>query len=316
MEVGVRLGIEPTAVANVTTHNGALRFATMALRQGLCTTVALMYGTNQRSNRNSFAPSTYHIGGNFTEVYGLFSPGATAAFNYRRRMSDFGATEEQLGAVAVAQSKAASRNPLAVYRDELTLEDYMASPYVIEPLRRPDFSMVSDGGFALILTTDSGLDRVHSEPVRIANLVSAASYLELEHPDAMYHPSLRVAAKKLWSTSDYKPSDVDALYVQDAFTPNVLAALENYNFCDFGTAHEWIQGGRIELNGELPVNVHGGQNRMTYMVGWQNTYDAVAQLRGIAAGEGRQLSKAEVLMCTYSSGHWQEACAMILDKQH
>jgi acetyl-CoA acetyltransferase len=314
LEVGHRLSIAPNVSTSVSSHSQALTFATTMVADGRAQCVAILYGTNQRTNRNDFSPPTFHVGGNFARVYGLSSPASTSAFNFRRRMHDYGATEQQLAAIAVAQSKAASRNPLAVYRDVLTLDDYMAAPYLIEPLRRPDFSMVSDGGFAVLIGTAEMAARAKSTAVHVSAIAYAADYSELEHPDAMYHPTLKVTAERLWSAAPYRYEDIDALYVQDAFTPNVLAGLENYGFCKLGTAHEWIQGGTIELGGVLPVNVNGGQNRMTYMVGWQNTYDAVRQLRGTADSPERQVANCNVVMCTYSSGHWQESCALILDR--
>lgn len=309
--VGHRLGMEPVVAANIDHHGQAIQFAAMLVAVGMCKYVACLYGTNQRSNRNRFGGSVYHQSGNFDDVYGLSNPGAQAAFNYRRRMHDFGATEEQLGAVAVAQSRAASLNPLAVYRDPLSLEHYLASRLVIAPLHIVDFCMVSDGGFCDIVTTAERARDLKKTPVYISAMGAQASFLELEHPNAMYQPSQVPNAQMLWSSCDYKPADMDVLYIQDAFTPTVLHALENYGFCDFGTAHEWIQGGRIELDGELPVNPHGGQNRMTYVVGWHNTYDAVQQLRNEAQERRRQIADASTIMCTFSTGHWQETWSVI-----
>jgi acetyl-CoA acetyltransferase len=310
--LGPRLGIEPHMSWNVNYQGEGLQTAVMAIALGLCRCVALLYGTNQRTNRNTFGMTTYHGGSNFEQVYGLANPGATAAFNYRRRMHDFGATEEQLGAVAIAQSKAAALNPLAVYRDALTIEEYLAMPYVIAPLRLCDFSMVSDGGFATILVSEDLAAEIGPRAIAIGAMGSSSNFRELADPRAMYHPSQVPNAQRLWGSCDYTPTDVDVLYVQDAYTPNVLSALENYGFCEFGTAHEWIQDGRIELDGELPVNVNGGQNRMTYMVGWHNTFDSVTQLRGEADTPERQVSDCHVALCTMSAGHWAQTCSMLL----
>lgn len=309
--LGHRLGMEPRVAANVDFHGQALQFATLLVHSGLCNYVACMYATNQRTNRNRFGSTAYHLGGNFDDVYGLSNPGSVAAFNYRRRMHDFGATEEQLGAIAVAQSKAAAMNPLAVYRTPITIEDYLNARHVIAPLRLMDFCMISDGGFCIIVTTPERAKDLPKAPVYIAGMGSQACFLELEHPNAMYHPPQLPNAKMLWENCAYTQRDIDALYVQDAYTPNVLAALENYGFCEFGTAHEWVQDGRIEHGGELPVNVHGGQNRMTYMLGWQNTHDAVLQLRREAMEPARQLPDPEVVMATYSTGLWQETWSYI-----
>ena len=310
-DVGHRLGLEPKVASNIAFHGEALQLAATVVASGRCNYVACIYGTNQRTNRNRFGHTAYHLGGNFDEVYGLSNPGAVAAFNFRRRMHDFGATEEQLGAIAVAQSKAAALNPLAVYRTPLTIEDYLNMRYIIAPLRLADFCMIDDGGFCVIVTTAERARDLPKPPVYLAGMGAQASFLELEHPQAMYHPPQVANAQMLWENCDFSHADIDALYVQDAYTPNVFAALENYGFCEFGTAHEWVQGGRIELGGELPTNVHGGQNRMTYMLGWQNTYDAVLQLRDEAQERSRQIPGAQVIMCTYSTGLWQETWSVI-----
>jgi acetyl-CoA acetyltransferase len=312
--IGHRLGLEPRFSMQVAHHADALWTAIMSVSSGLCRHVALTYGTNQKTAQAKFTAGTFHGDQRFDPLYGLANPGSTAALDYRRRMVEFGATEEQLGTVAIAQSKAAAANPLAVYRDVLTIDDYLAAQYVIEPLRLYDFCMISDGGFAVIVSPSSLAKHEHSAPVVISGFGSQSSFLEYEHPDAAFSPSQRRAAEMLWQSTQVTPSDVRALYVQDAYSPTVLAAIENYGFCGVGTAHEWIQGGRIALGGELPVNPNGGQSRMTYMVGWQNTYDAVKQLRGEAETKERQLPGLGPILCTYSHGQWQRTWAMLLER--
>src|SRR5262249_52949145 len=120
-EVGHRLAIDPALAFNVGYQGEALLTALALIATGNAQVVAMLYGTDQRTNRNSFANPALHVGGNYQSVYGLASPASTAALNYRRRMHDYGATEAQLGALVVAQSKAAALNPLAVYREPVTL---------------------------------------------------------------------------------------------------------------------------------------------------------------------------------------------------
>lgn len=312
--VGHRLGLEPKLAFNVGYQGEALEVALHLIAAGSCEVVLLAYGTNQRSNRNNFVAPTYHVGGNFDSVYGLSSPGLAAAFAFRRRMHDFGANEEQLGTIAVTQSLAAACNPLAVYRDTLTMDDYLSAPYVIAPLRKYDFCMISDGAFAFILTSEERARDTLKTPIKVESVGFQCSFLESDHPDSMYHPSQIANADMLWGSTDMTVADLDAMYIQDAFSPNVLAALENYGICQRGTAHEWIQDGRIGLKGELPVNPNGGQSRMTYMVGWQNTYDAVKQLRNEVQNAERQVQNCETVLCTNSGGHWQETMSMLLSR--
>jgi acetyl-CoA acetyltransferase len=252
-----------------------------------------------------------HVGGNFEAVYGLFSPASTAAFSFRRRMHQFGATEAQLGAIAVGQSRSATLNPLAVYRDVLTIHQYLSTAYVIAPLRLYDFCMISDGGFAVILVASDRAADLRKRPVWISGLGYQANFTEIDHPNALDQPAHASNARRLWESTDFKPADMDVLYIQDPYTPVVFNVLEAFQFCDRGTAHEWIQGGRIELHGDLPINVNGGQNRMTYMVGWQHTFDVVLQLRDEAEERSRQVPDCRVALCVYSSGVGQETSSAI-----
>ncbi len=310
-DVGHRLGIDPALAFNVNYQGEALITALTLIASGISQVVAMCYGTNQRTSRNTFAEPSLHVGGNFEAVYGLFSPASTAAFSFRRRMYDFGATEAQLGAVAVGQSKAAALNPLAVYRDVLTLDQYLSSAYIIAPLRLYDFCMISDGGFATILVASDRAPSLSRPPVWISGLGFQANFTELDHPNAMYQPAHASNARRLWESTYIDHNHIDVLYIQDPYTPVVLNVLEAYGFCDPGTAHEWIQGGRIELHGDLPVNINGGQNRMTYMVGWQHTFDAVMQLRNEAEERSRQVPNCHTALCVYSSGVGQETSSVI-----
>src|SRR5260370_5816763 len=110
----------------------------------------------------------------------------------------------------------------------------------------------------------------------------------------------RQSAKMVYEMASVSPEDIEALYVQDAYTPAVLSALENYGFCKEGEAGEVIQGGRIELGGELPVNLNDGQSSETYMVGWGHTADAIRHLRGVCGP--RQAKDAAGVQCTSSAG--------------
>lgn len=310
--IGNRLGARPNLVFNVTNHGESLNAGIMMLATGLCEVVVLAYGTNQRTNRNSFATPAYHVGGNFNDVYGLASPASTAGLLFGHRMHEYGETEEQLGAIAVAESKGAARNPLAVYRDELTIEDYLAARYVIAPLRLYDFCMVSDGAFATILVRAERAADLPKPPVRISGMGYNTAFDELANDAAFQLPGHQGAAKRLWNSTDLGRRDIDLMYIQDPYTPVILPVLEAYGFCETGTAGQWIQGGRIELGGELPVNVNGGQNRMTYMVGWQHTFDAVKQLRGEApGGPERQKEDCAAVLCAFSANIGQETFSYI-----
>jgi acetyl-CoA acetyltransferase len=187
----------------------------------------------------------------------------------------------------------------------------MSARYVVEPLRLFDYCYITDGGHAFILTTADRAQDLRKPPVYIRGLGRQEAFRAYETPDlVMQSFQQQRVAKMVFPMAEVGVKDMQALYVQDAYSPAIIAALENYGFCPVGEAGRWIQNGRIALGGELPVNVNGGQLSETYMVGWQNTCDAVRQLRGECGP--RQIKDVELLMCTYTGGLREHAGALIL----
>jgi acetyl-CoA acetyltransferase len=138
--------------------------------------------------------------------------------------------------------------------------------------------------------------------VYIRGLGRQEAFRAYETPDlVMQSFQQQRVASMIFPMAEVSPTDIQALYVQDAYSPAIIAALENYGFCPVGEAGRWIQGGRIAL---------GGQLSETYMVGWQNTCDAVRQLRGECGP--RQIANVELMMCTYTGGLREHAGALIL----
>ena len=311
LKVGLMLGLNPK-VGGAVEASGAtgcymIQHAALLLNAGMAQYILLVYGTNQKTNRNRF-------GGALLEEhapYGAFNPSGPFAFAFRRHMHLYGTTEEQLATIAINQRAHARLNPKAVQQTPLTLDDYMSARYIVEPLRLFDYCYITDGGHAFILTTADRAADLKKPPVYIRGMGRQEAFRAYETPDLVMQSFQQEAvAKMVFDMAGCTPQDMQALYVQDAYSPAVIAALENYGFCPRGESGRWIQDGRIALGGELPLNVNGGQLSETYMVGWQNTCDAVRQLRG-ACGE-RQIKDVERLMCTYTGGLREHAGALIL----
>jgi acetyl-CoA acetyltransferase len=311
LKLGLMLGLNPR-VGGAIEASGAtgcymIQHAALLLHAGMANYVLLVYGTNQKTNRNRF-------GGALLEEhapYGGFNPSLPFAFAFRRHMHLYGTTEEQLAAIAITQRQNAILNPKAVQKTPITLSDYMNARYIIEPLRMFDYCYITDGGHAFVLTTADRAKDLRKPPVYIRGMGRQEAFRAYETPDlVMQSFQQERVAQRVFPMADMTVKDIQALYVQDAYSPAVIAALENYGFCPKGEAGRWIQGGRIALDGELPVNANGGQLSETYMVGWQNTCDAVRQLRGECGP--RQIKNVERIMCTYTGGLREHAGALIL----
>ncbi|MBO9577459.1 MAG: thiolase family protein [Microbacteriaceae bacterium] len=309
-QIGELLGVSPRygATLDYGTGNFSLHLAAMAIRSGLAETIVLAYGTNQRSAKADFGIA---VGGGaeMAAANGVVHVAGRAALAFRRHQFQYGTTEEQLGWVSVAQREWAQRNPLAIFRKPLTIEDYLASEPFVAPLRRADLTMISDGGAAMVVTTAERARDLAKRPVNVAAMAQRTAFRADHDAESLSRPWLGKLAEELWSKSGYRPEDVGALYIQDATSVWVLQMLEWYGFAPLGQGGELLASGATRPGGSLPVNTNGGQLSEAYMWGWLHLVEAVRQLRG-EAGE-RQVPGLEVAL-DVSSHDFLKGAASIL----
>jgi acetyl-CoA acetyltransferase len=240
-----------------------------------------------------FAENIREGGGPHAETLhaGLAAPIGGTAMATQRYLHKYGVDREKLAAVAIAQRNSALLNPLAIMQQPMTVADYQASPYIVEPLRRLDCSMPVDTSVAVILTRAERAKDLRKPPVYLRSYQGIAAgpsefvfgqrglginqsedydYLPLGMGEPVFH------------AGGVLPRDVDMLHCYDGFTPHVLWTLERFGFAPIGQAADWVQNGRIELSGELPVNTSGGHLSEGHSNGWGHTAEIVRQLRGEA----------------------------------
>jgi acetyl-CoA acetyltransferase len=264
----------------------------MAIQSGFCEVVALVYGNDQRSAQVQYGgPQAMGGAANLSYVYhapmGLTSQGALYAMMQRRFMELTGTTEADLGQVAVGQRAWAAHNPAAIMKDRpLSLEDYLASHYIAEPLHLPDYCLINDGGVALIMMERSRAKRQGRKPVPIKtafryDLHGGSTTLRPRLLD-FYHTGHTVVSEKVYNAVGLGPKDMDALLVYDSFSCHIPYALEGFGFCGIGESGRYMRETGIGPGGKLPINTHGGHLSESYMQGWAHQIEAVRQLRGEA----------------------------------
>jgi acetyl-CoA acetyltransferase len=226
-----------------------------------------------------------------TPYVGMAAPIAGAALSTQRYLHRYGIDREKLGAVALAQRRAAQQNPLAVMREPLSREQYEGSRFVVEPLRLYDCSVPIDTAVALILTRADraahlrapvvhvrGYQGIHAGP---NEFIFGQPGLGINQADVFdYVP--RGSSEPVYRRAAVSRSEVQTLHCYDGFSPQILWTLERFGFCAPGEAADWVGGGRIELGGELPVNTSGGHLSEGHSNGWGQTLEIVRQLRGQA----------------------------------
>jgi acetyl-CoA acetyltransferase len=282
-ELAANLGIEDLHWA-ATIHMGgaapvaSLGAAAAAVRDGLATHVLIVggwAGYSGRRTREQVANDVASIpGGAIARDYylphGLSAPPQWYALIARRHMHEFGTTPEQLGAIAVTMRKHAQLNPQAVMRGRpLTLEAYLASPMIAAPYRLFDCCLETDGGAAVIVTTAERARDLPHRPVSILSVASGQPYPadEITNREDLFRTGLTIAAPRAFARAGVRPADVDFAQIYDCFTFEVLQQLEETGFCGRGEGGAFVQDGRIELGGALPVNTHGGLLSEAHVLG-------------------------------------------------
>jgi acetyl-CoA acetyltransferase len=242
---------------------------------------------------------------------GGLSPVCHVAPYATRYMHEFGVTREQLAWIPITQRAHAALNPDAVYRDPLTLDEYLGSRMISSPICLYDCDVPVDGATAVVVSSVDTAPDLRA-PVRVGAMAGVIdnrpSWDQLEDFCRVGYAT----AAAMWDRTDLGPSDVDVAQLYDGFTIEAVWWLEAIGFCGPGEAGAFVEGGtRIALGGELPLNTWGGQlsgGRLHAAFG--HTAEAVRQLRG-EAGE-RQVRGAEVAVVTNTGGF--EAGAALLTR--
>jgi len=239
------------------------------------------------------------IARDFYLPFGLTAPPQWYALMARRHMHLYGTKPEQLGAIALAMRKHAQLNPNAVMNGKpMSIDDYLASPMITDPYRLFDCCLETDGAAAMIVTTLERARDLSGRPVRILAVAAGQPYPadEITNRKDILMTGLTIAAPQVFRKAGLTPKDVDFAQIYDCFTFEVLQQLEETGFCQRGEGGPFVEGGRIELGGELPVNTHGGLLSEAHVLSMNHIVEAVRQLRGTAGA--RQVLDAEVGVVT------------------
>ncbi len=284
----------------------AVFHAAMAVASGAADVVVCWRARNRGSGGRPWAKTGNRVEGDgqFYLPFGLIRPVDQIAMIARRYLHEHQAPPEAFGAVAIACRKHAERNPCALMREPMTMEDYLRSRFVSEPLRLFDCCLETDGALACVITT---AERARDLRQRPANILAGAQstgpqcvvMANYHKPKLLETPSV-YCARDLFGRAGITPRDVNVAQIYDAFTPLVILSLEEYGFCGPGEAKDFVRDGRLEWpDGELPVNTSGGSLSEAYVHGFNLILEGVRQIRGSSTCP---VSDAEVCLVTSGAG--------------
>ncbi|MGQ0802865.1 MAG: acetyl-CoA acetyltransferase [Actinomycetota bacterium] len=317
IEVAEYLGLRPNWVDGTGVGGSTWEFmvehATAAIAQGHVEVVMLVYGSTSRADLKVRRRPTSNLSfGNRGPVQFDAPFGHTLIAKYamsaRRHMHEFGTTIEQLAEIAVSSRYNASLNPEAYYRDPITVADVLESPVIADPLTKLHCCIRSDGGGAVVLTSEERARDLAREPVWVLGTGEAISHTTMsEWEDFTESPAAR-SGPLAFERAGVVPEDIDVCQIYDAFTPMVLLSLEGLGFCKKGEGGPFVEDGKLRVGGELPTNSDGGGLSACHpgMRGIFLLVEAVRQLRG--EGGDRQVPGAR-LACVNGTGGWFSSAA-------
>lgn len=284
--------------------NLIVQTAAAAIEAGLAENVLCFRAMNGRSG--------FRLGGGrdlnsrgitqYTAPFGWITYPQAMAMWCRRHMIKYGTTSEQLGNIAVSFRRNAALNQRAMMRAPITLADHQASRMIVEPFHLLDICLESDGACAVLVTSAERARDLRHKPVYIMGAAYGGGpnqgddlFDAIRWPDHA-HNYAKYIAGDLWRSAGVGPKDVDVAEIYDCFTYSVIMQLEGLGFCEEGEGGAFVQNGRIDRDGELPLNTHGGLLSEAYIHGFNHVVEAVEQLRGDAGS--RQVADAEVALTT------------------
>ncbi|MCD0452942.1 OB-fold domain-containing protein [Actinocorallia sp. API 0066] len=242
--------------------------------------------------------------------FGATSAAHTLAQTAQRHFHRYGTTRETLGWIALNQRANAALDPSAVYRDPMTMDDYLSARPITTPFGLYDCDVPCDGSIAVVVSAAETAGDLRVRPVRVEAVgTQIIERLEWDQSTSTHEPQVLGPAAHLWTRTSLRPSDVDVAELYDGFTFNCLSWIEALGFCGLGEAKDFLAGGKnIARDGILPLNTHGGQLSHGRTHGMGLLHEAIVQLRG-DAGE-RQVPDARVAVV--SSGGLTPSGAMLL----
>jgi acetyl-CoA acetyltransferase len=280
----------------------ALQMAAMAVATGVCKHVLISVGRTgysgaRVSTRLQQFPQ-FALAAEFEAPIGMFAPAQLYAQGARRHMELYGTTERHFAEVAVTTRRHATLNGNVVMNKPLSVEEHHASRMISDPFRLFDCSLESDGGAAVIV---SAADRARDLRKPVVSILGVAeghpdSPASIAQRDDLLEFGLVKAAARAFPMAGVGPKDIDVAEIYDCFTFTVLRQLEILGFCKKGEGGPFVMDGRIGLDGELPINTHGGLLSQGHVVGLNHVIELTRQLRG--EGGKAQVKDAEVGLVT------------------
>ncbi len=305
IDVAEYLRLRPTWVDSTQVGGGTWEVmachAVDAIAMGHADVVVLVYGSTTRADlKRGYRRANLSYGNRgpvqFEVPYGhtLISK---YAMSTRRHMHEYGTTIEQLAEVAVSMRYNAQFNPVAYYREPLTIDEVVNGQMMADPFTKHQCCIRSDGGCAIVLAAEDRVPDCRTTPVWVLGHGQHVSHVTMsEWADFTTGPAA-IAGPVAFKRAGVTPDEIDLACIYDAFTFMLMCTLEDLGFCKKGEGGPFVEGGTLRLGGALPTNPDGGGLSACHpgMRGLFLLVEATRQLRGDFAGGGATAENGEVI---------------------
>ncbi len=263
--------------------------AAMAIDNGLCEVAVCVYGENAKTGLPMLFGKAQMGRGQIPAeelAYGMAGGPVMEARSAMRYKVEFGVTDEMFGSVPIAFREHAVSNPNASYRQPLTMDEYLASRMIADPLRVLDCTIgASDGAVAIVVTSAARARALAQPPVYIAGMGAGNNLDWLRDPSHYTHFAGARSSERAYEMAKLTPEDIRSAQLYDCFTSTVLITLEDYGFCKKGEAGGFALDGNLRPGGSLPTNTSGGMLSEANMTGWNHIAEAARQIRGSSTSQ-------------------------------
>jgi acetyl-CoA acetyltransferase len=309
-KVSEALGLQPRIGCSLDQGGAAnialISYAAMAIDAGMLDIAVICYGDTPRTGSRA----VYHRPRGDDAIFGWYSTASGYAMIHQAYRQRHKSADEHFGGVAVTCRGNGAENPNAHLQKSITMDDYRAAPWVVEPLRRDDCCLVSDGACAVIVMSEKRARELNvDKPVPILGFGQAQESWDVHLRPDMTSSSASGSAADAFSMAGIAPSDIDVAQLYDCFTVTVLMTLEDYGIFKPGHAGPCAAEGGLDMNAQLPINTSGGLLSETGTPGLQLVIEGVRQMRGDAH---LQVSGAKTCVVSNQGGSMHTHATLVL----
>ena len=251
----------------------------------------------------------------YEQPYGTSIPSFYAMIT-RRHMHEYGTTREQLAQMAVTTRDHAVRHPNAHMTKPITAEEVINSKPIAEPLNILDCCLISDAGGAYIVTEAERAKDLKSDPVYLLGIGEYHTHEHLMCADSLTEFGAVESGRRAYNMAGLGPADMDFAELYDCFSVVPMIEMEELGLCERGGAGAMVEAGNTRIDGQLPINTHGGMLSHAHAGAAGGLFGIIEAVRQLRGQEGkRQVASHDVALVHNEGGILSSHCTMILGRE-